>query len=225
MRRCWACLPVGVISASTLWDREFSAVICLAGVCGAFEEGVFKTAHVKRVLGIRGNLNDLGHWQVWLQPQNNAHSFRGERNCSWRRGARIAHVKNVLFGGSLPSLLRSVVNVAGGIPQGVQTGHSLGGKIVLDFYNEPVMRSSLCSGCDVPSQLRLWVPWAHAPNAGKIGKLRQTVQLWERSELLTPKMLWKAYERLWNILFSKEQPVFKYYRNMQGISLGLGRTV
>lgn len=34
-------------------------MICLAGVCRAFEEAVFKMVHVKWVLGIRGNLNDL----------------------------------------------------------------------------------------------------------------------------------------------------------------------
>lgn len=34
-------------------------MICLGGVCRAFEEDVFKMVHVKWVLGIRGSLNDL----------------------------------------------------------------------------------------------------------------------------------------------------------------------
>lgn len=34
-------------------------MICLAGVCRASEEDVFKMVHVKWVPGIRGSLNDL----------------------------------------------------------------------------------------------------------------------------------------------------------------------
>lgn len=44
---------------SKLWDREFSDVICVAGVCRAFEDDAFKMPHVKSLLSIRGSLNDL----------------------------------------------------------------------------------------------------------------------------------------------------------------------
>lgn len=43
-------------------------------------------------------------------------------------------------------------------------------------------------------------------------------QRWETAELPTPKMLWKDYKWLWNILFSKKWASLEYHRN---ISLGL----
>lgn len=58
----------------------------------------------------------------------------------------IPQVKNFLFGGSLPSLLCSMVMLQ---EEFLKEFDSLRGKIILDLYNETVMRSSSCSACTV----------------------------------------------------------------------------
>lgn len=47
----------------------------------------------------------------------------------------------------------------------------------------------------------------------------------EKEQNSLPPNALKSIWRLWNKLFSEEQALFKFYRNMQGIPLGLGHTI
>lgn len=47
----------------------------------------------------------------------------------------------------------------------------------------------------------------------------------EKEQNFLPPNALKSTWRLWNKLFSEEWALFKFYRNMQGIPLGLGHTI